>query len=181
MIAVLTAKTLADAIEPRSIYDLVIELSDLPYLDAKQEVVHESTPTDIMDPNAGVITLHEINTIGTLKLQLAELSSSGGGFPIIALDSAEGGGGKRRMYGYIAIKELEHALYTGGLSDETVCTFKIAEQLAGVTRVTDATTRGTAEATCDLSWLIDTAPLVFNIRSPLELVHQVRPLFSPDD
>ncbi|KAJ8475169.1 hypothetical protein ONZ45_g15702 [Pleurotus djamor] len=37
MLSVLVAKTVADALEPKGIYDLVIELSQLPYLDAKHE------------------------------------------------------------------------------------------------------------------------------------------------
>src|ERR1700679_612699 len=35
MLSVLVAKTFADALEPKGIYDLVIELNQLPYLDAK--------------------------------------------------------------------------------------------------------------------------------------------------
>lgn len=37
MLSVLVAKTMADALEPKGIYDLVIELSQLPYLDTKHE------------------------------------------------------------------------------------------------------------------------------------------------
>lgn len=37
MLSVLVAKTVADALEPKGIYDLVIELNQLPYLDAKHE------------------------------------------------------------------------------------------------------------------------------------------------
>lgn len=39
MLAVLVAKTVADALEPKGIYDLVIELSQLPYLDVKEEYI----------------------------------------------------------------------------------------------------------------------------------------------
>lgn len=39
MLSVLVAKTVADALEPKGIYDLVIELSQLPYLDAKHDYV----------------------------------------------------------------------------------------------------------------------------------------------
>jgi chloride channel 3/4/5 len=35
MLSVLVAKTVADALEPKGIYELVIELNQLPYLDAK--------------------------------------------------------------------------------------------------------------------------------------------------
>lgn len=37
MLSILVAKTLADVLEPKGIYDLVIELNQLPYLDAKHE------------------------------------------------------------------------------------------------------------------------------------------------
>ena len=37
MISVLVAKTVADALEPKGIYDLVIDLSQLPHLDSKHE------------------------------------------------------------------------------------------------------------------------------------------------
>ena len=39
MLSVLVAKTVADALEPKGIYDLVIDLSQLPYLDAKHEYI----------------------------------------------------------------------------------------------------------------------------------------------
>jgi chloride channel 3/4/5 len=39
MLAVLVAKTVADALEPKGIYDLVIDLSQLPYLDAKHDPI----------------------------------------------------------------------------------------------------------------------------------------------
>lgn len=39
MLSVLVAKTVADALEPKGIYDLVIELSQLPYLDAKHNYI----------------------------------------------------------------------------------------------------------------------------------------------
>jgi chloride channel 3/4/5 len=37
MISVLVAKTVADILEPKGIYDLVIDLCQLPYLDSKHE------------------------------------------------------------------------------------------------------------------------------------------------
>lgn len=51
MLAVLVAKTVADALEPKGIYDLVIELSQLPYLDAKVDFVWGSlTIADVVSP-----------------------------------------------------------------------------------------------------------------------------------
>jgi len=37
MLAVLVAKTVADALEPKGIYDFIIELNQLPFLNSKHE------------------------------------------------------------------------------------------------------------------------------------------------
>lgn len=51
MLAVLVAKTVADALEPKGIYDLVIELVQLPYLEAKHEYIWgEYHITDVVRP-----------------------------------------------------------------------------------------------------------------------------------
>jgi len=42
MLSVLVAKTVADALEPKGIYDLVIELNQLPYLDSKHEYLWQN-------------------------------------------------------------------------------------------------------------------------------------------
>lgn len=49
MLSVLVAKTVADALEPKGIYDLVIEMSQLPYLDSKHEYLWGSLQiTDVV-------------------------------------------------------------------------------------------------------------------------------------
>ncbi|GAA5978499.1 hypothetical protein JCM11641_007964 [Rhodosporidiobolus odoratus] len=185
MLAVLIAKTVADSIEPRSIYDLVIELADLPYLDAKAEYIHESSPGDIVDREAPIISLDHPNTVASLRTQLAALYASGtaSGFPIVGLTQDEPVVG-RRMYAYIASKELEHGLVLAkarGLGDSSPLTFRAAQAAAkGLTggpgfssgAVTPSGLEGTQEG-MDLSWLTDSAPIVVNVKSPMELLHEM--------
>ncbi|GAA5957454.1 hypothetical protein JCM10213_001324 [Rhodosporidiobolus nylandii] len=192
MLGVLIAKTVADSIEPRSIYDLVIEVSDLPYLDAKTEYIHEATPGDILDSSAPTISLDAPNTVGSLRAQLAELYAEGtaSGFPIIS--SADGAEGEKRMYAYLSAKELEHGLAlaaTRGLPDDAPLTFRTATAAArGLSGHATAFNSGAVTPTAqafsgdfgggagdgmDLSWLTDSAPIVVNVRSPMELLHEM--------
>ena len=172
MLGVLAAKTVADSIEHRSIYDLVIEVAELPYLDAKNNPLHECTPADILDPSAPVISLDEDNTIESLREQLASLyeEGTGCGFPIVAKED-----GGLRMYGYVGSKELEHGLAQagrlGGAANDTPCTFRIAN---GVRHgVSVEASRAQTPSGFDLSWLVDSAPISVSIRSPMELCHEV--------
>ncbi|GAA5887484.1 hypothetical protein JCM5296_002589 [Sporobolomyces johnsonii] len=194
MFAVLVAKTVADAIEPRSIYDLVIEVADLPYLDAKQEYIHASTPGDVLDADVPTISLDADNTVASLRRQLADLYTAGSasGFPIVAQEDASAPG-QQRMYAYVASKELEHGLALArarGLADSTPCTFRVASALrlggggggqgaegartGGSWLPSGAVTPSGAEhGEVDLSWLVDSAPIVVNLRSPMELLHEM--------
>ncbi|BGP36814.1 hypothetical protein JCM10449v2_000716 [Rhodotorula kratochvilovae] len=168
MLAVLLAKTVADRIEPRSIYDLVIEVADLPYLDAKTEYIHDSTPGDILDAAAPTISLTAPNTLGSLRAKLAALYASGSasGFPLVAPDGDAG----TRMYAYCASKELEHGLALArarGLPESARCGFSGAEALARVRSSEGETPE------VDLGWLTDQAPLTISERSPMELLHEM--------
>ncbi|GAA6058723.1 hypothetical protein JCM10212_003411 [Sporobolomyces blumeae] len=214
MFAVLVAKTVADWIEPRSIYDLVIEVADLPYLDAKAEYIHAATPFEVVDADAPFISLDDPNTVASLRQLLVELYHDGraGGFPIVASDHGDPGQQEAneltmpplRMYAYIASKELEHGLALArarGLADSTPVRFRIAEDLRdGTVRsgraggraagggalglsgmVTPLTaedchrgsTSDDGEIDLDLGWLVDSAPIVVNVRSPMELLHEM--------
>lgn len=132
MLSVLVAKTIADALEPKGIYDLVIELSQLPYLDAKHEYVWGSLQiSDVVRPSLAapsravfkaltlpllrqtdrdveVLRVDSENTVKSIRDQLqalVEAGSSDSGFPILRPD-----GEGTRMVGYIGANELEHAL-----------------------------------------------------------------------
>ncbi|GAA5980042.1 hypothetical protein JCM10908_001509 [Rhodotorula pacifica] len=193
MLAVLLAKTVADAIEPRSIYDLVIEVADLPYLDAKAEYLHDASPTDILDAEAPRISLDEENTLASLHAKLTELYASGaaGGFPICgAIYSEDEGHSGDRAYAYIASKELEHGLglaMAQGLPGDTPCSFRTAQAArkggggaaggAGTSSSVPVSGFATPEVSAgesfDLSWLTDQAPLAIRARSPMELLHEM--------
>ena len=133
MLSVLVAKTVADALEPKGIYDLVIDLSQLPYLDSKHEylwgnlqisdvvcvhgfpvILLGGTDTILFLKTARdveVIYLDRKNTVRSLCDQLLRLTAAGhddSGFPILRKESSEDDG--MRLVGYIGANELEHAL-----------------------------------------------------------------------
>ena len=111
MLAVLVAKTVADALEPKGIYDLVIDVQQLPYLDAKHTYLWGNVQVgDVLRRDVPAIMLDEKQTVESLRDMLVEASASGdgdGGFPILRRDAEMDG---YRMVGYIGANELEHAL-----------------------------------------------------------------------
>ena len=111
MLAVLVAKTVADALEPKGIYDLVIDVQQLPYLDAKHTYLWGNVQVgDVLRRDVPAIKLDEKQTVESLRDMLVEASASGdgdGGFPILRRDAEMDG---YRMVGYIGANELEHAL-----------------------------------------------------------------------
>ena len=140
MLSILVAKTIADALEHKGIYDLVIDFSGLPYLDSKAEYIWNGVNvTDAMETEVEVICLDAINTVQSLGEKLDRLARGSGytdgGFPIVSLvassthvppgstplsasigslaDMAEhptSSDSAYQMVGYIAASELEHAL-----------------------------------------------------------------------
>lgn len=77
MLSVLVAKTVADALEPKGIYDLVIELNQLPYLDSKHEYLWGKLQiNDVVSNSEFYITLRIINTQGAHR-QIATEKQSG--------------------------------------------------------------------------------------------------------
>ncbi|KII92590.1 hypothetical protein PLICRDRAFT_102840, partial [Plicaturopsis crispa FD-325 SS-3] len=177
MLAVLVAKTVADALEPKGIYDLVIELSHLPYLDVKTEYLWGTLQiNDATDRDVEVIRLDRENTVESLRDQLQALLNDGHddtGFPILRRDRDDEG---MRMVGYIGANELEHALSI--VADEATnrvsfhTTYSHGDNMASsVSSLIDSTPRlGTDPF--DFSVYMDKAPLTVQSNSPLELVHQ---------
>ncbi|KAF9241627.1 chloride channel [Melanogaster broomeanus] len=177
MLSVLVAKTVADALEPKGIYDLVIELSQLPYLDAKHEYLwsHFSI-NDVTDREADVIRLDNPNTVESLRDQLQALLNAGhddGGFPILRPYGDSGG---MRMVGYIGAGELEHALSIVAEDADEAVNF----QSSGFSRERDLTASYASwfpdnqadEDPFNFCVYMDEAPLTIQSNSPLELVHQ---------
>ncbi|KAK7053320.1 hypothetical protein VNI00_003946 [Paramarasmius palmivorus] len=176
MLSVLVAKTVADALEPKGIYDLVIELQQLPYLDAKHEYLWGDLQIeDITVRDAEVIRLDQTNTVKSLRDQLQILVSYGNddsGFPILRRD---GGDDKLRMVGFIGANELEHALsivadegneevhFDTDRSHHVLASSSISSLLESAQDGIDL---------FDFSIYMDQAPLTVSSNSPLEMVHQ---------
>ncbi|KAJ9474068.1 putative Anion/proton exchange transporter GEF1 (putative) [Pseudozyma hubeiensis] len=89
MLSILVAKTIADALEHKGIYDLVIDFSGLPYLDSKTEYIWNGVNVaDAMETEVEVISLEAFNTVQTLSEKLDRLARGSGytdgGFPIVS-------------------------------------------------------------------------------------------------
>ena len=89
MLSILVAKTIADALEHKGIYDLVIDFSGLPYLDSKTEYIWNGVNViDATETEVEVISLNAINTVQSLSEKLDRLAAGSGytdgGFPIVS-------------------------------------------------------------------------------------------------
>jgi chloride channel 3/4/5 len=174
MLAVLVAKTTADALEPKGIYDLVIDLSQLPFLDAKVEYLWGKLQIiDATDREVDVIRADRVNTVESLRDQLQSLLSSGrddGGFPILREVDSDGAA---KMIGYIGTNELEHALSLvaddGGEEVRFHTMFArdlAASSISSLNEFSDTDP-------FDFSVYMDQAPLTIQSNSPLQLLHQL--------
>lgn len=111
MIAILTAKWTADALQPKGIYDLIIELNDHPYINAKENhTFGASKITDLLPSAAATARIcidvtHEARVCSSaLRKMVARTRRDAyedGGFPIIC-------GGS--LVGYIASPDITLAL-----------------------------------------------------------------------
>ncbi|SAL99342.1 hypothetical protein [Absidia glauca] len=105
MISVMVAKWVADAIFVEGIYDLLIDMKGLPYLEARKEYVHTLTILELTEYLSTIDLDHPV-TVGTLKTKLRANASIGygedGGFPLLSDGNV--------IQGYIASHELTHAI-----------------------------------------------------------------------
>ncbi|KAG8987989.1 hypothetical protein FRB90_003038, partial [Tulasnella sp. 427] len=173
MLAVLVGKTVADAIEPKGIYDLVITLAQLPYLDHKQEYLWGAYQiTDIADRSVPVIQSDQENTVKSLFDKLQEAVSTGivEGFPLITDD--------RKVIGYIGTNELEHALAQVADDPDAECQFRRAQTRRQSFDATSFTSSMNEDGIgfrdpFDFSLYMNRAPLCVPSHAPLELVQQM--------
>lgn len=176
MLAVLVAKTVADALEPKGIYELVIELSQLPYLNARHQYLWGSfTVSDVTDRDVDVIDVGNLNTVHTLRDQLARLVRAGyadTGFPILNTDAT----GKSRMLGFIGGNELEHALsIVAEKADHPIFFHSDSGQRFRRRTLSSSSISSLIDVDGDsfnFSVYMDKAPLTISVNSPLELVQQ---------
>ncbi|KAI8084876.1 chloride channel [Halteromyces radiatus] len=105
MIAVMVAKWVADALFVEGIYDLLIDMKGLPYLESRKEYIHTMTVLDLTEYLSTIDLDHPL-TVETLKTKLQKNADLGygedGGFPIISQGNV--------LHGYIASHELTHAI-----------------------------------------------------------------------
>ncbi|EIN11917.1 hypothetical protein PUNSTDRAFT_61841 [Punctularia strigosozonata HHB-11173 SS5] len=181
MLSVLVAKTVADALEPKGIYDLVIDLNQLPYLDGKHDPLWGDLQiSDVVNRDVEVIRVDRENTVKSLCDQLQQLLSSGtddSGFPILRPDDRKDGGGMR-MIGYIGASELEHALSIVADEADSPVSFRVtqAHQHGDITSSSISSLAETsiyaAGDPFDFSVYMDQAPLTVQSNAPLELIQE---------
>ncbi|TIB66930.1 hypothetical protein E3P77_01929 [Wallemia ichthyophaga] len=188
MLSILIAKTLADTIEQKGIYDQLIDMNRLPYLDAKHEYKFgKDSVTDVATKKIPVIRIDVEHSVCTLLDKLDTLVLKGlsdSGFPLIIEDE-----GVVRLVGYIAANELEHAL--DSLSHNPTAGVRFAQfdtlQNSILTQSTSKSNNNRnppkrfSTVVCDgaplsanpydLSAYCDLSPLVVRPEAPMALVH----------
>jgi len=154
----------------------VIDLSQLPYLDAKHEYLWGNLQiNDVTDRGVEVIRVDRENTVETLRDQLQAALGSGHddtGFPILRTDKHDTG---LRMIGYIGASELEHALSIVAEEASQHVRFHTTYAHGDVGASTSSVNEGTEQGMEDLfdfSVYMDQAPLTITSNSSLELLHQ---------
>nr|XP_018261404.1 voltage-gated chloride channel [Kwoniella dejecticola CBS 10117]OBR83562.1 voltage-gated chloride channel [Kwoniella dejecticola CBS 10117] len=179
MLGVLTAKTVADGLEKKGIYDLVIDLNQLPYLDQKHEYLWGSRrASSVADKTVPILRADKPHTVRSLTgklLELVRLGMADTGFPILVKEKS-----CLRVVGFLGMNELEHAL--SELSDEPDATLNLMPDDASSHRrrssamsifsFADSYADG-QWSPYDLSRYIDRAPITVQLHSPLELVQQL--------
>lgn len=165
-LAVLTAKWTADAIEPLSIYDLLIDMNQYPFLHAGAKPVFDTELGDIVPrvrPER-IIDISETPLVpaSELRLKLQLLHAAGeldGGLPILR---------NNILVGLLPAPDLEFALDTLAEDAENKqCLMATDVYYSGFDddEVDDPNPT-------DLTPFVDPAPIALDIHSPMDLVYQ---------
>ncbi|ORX49047.1 hypothetical protein DM01DRAFT_1338223 [Hesseltinella vesiculosa] len=105
MISVMVAKWVADAVFVEGIYDLLIDMKGLPYLEARKEYVHNMTLLELTE-YLDTIDIDQPIQVGDLKQKLKANAAMGygedAGFPLLSDGNL--------LRGYIATHELTHCI-----------------------------------------------------------------------
>ncbi|GFZ49454.1 Probable chloride channel protein UM03490-D [Saitozyma sp. JCM 24511] len=201
MLSVLVAKTVADGLEKKGIYDLVIDLNGLPYLDSKHEHlwggrrVSEVAETQI--PTLRADRDHTVRSLTGRLLELVRTGMTDTGFPVLVKDrlgaggagpSGEMGGDERGVLrwgviysGILGVICFQRDLCKAELADEPDATLNLMPEDRGShPRSSVMSIFSFADSfhepghnPYDMSRYIDRAPITVQVQSPLELVQQL--------
>lgn len=169
-LSVLVAKWTADALEPLSIYDLLTDMNNYPFLDNKIRPIFTSELADIT-PRVRTHRLIDISnsplvSARGLRRKLELLRKSGeidGGLPILRFGA---------LVGLIPAPDLEFALDKLGDEGDSLCLMATSVPYLG--DGTDDDEEGARERDpTDFTPYIDPAPVALDIHSPMDLVYQV--------
>ncbi|EAW06390.1 chloride channel protein [Aspergillus clavatus NRRL 1] len=164
-LAVLCAKWTADALEPRSIYDLLTDMNSYPFLDNKIQLLSDAELGDIVRPirRSRIIDISESSLVPATELRskLQHLLMAGeldSGLPILRDDI---------LCGIIPAPDLEYALDTIEDEEHTVCLMSMDSSSAVLDQDYDH-----GIIWVDFRRFIDPAPISLDIHSPVDLVYQ---------
>jgi len=107
MVACMTSKWVADAFGKKGIYDAHIDLNAYPYLDAKEEFVHQTTAADVMHPKPGTheslnVITQDTMTVGQVQSLLK--SNAHNGFPVVVSRESQ------YLVGFVLRRDLRLAI-----------------------------------------------------------------------
>ncbi|KKA21150.1 Voltage-gated chloride channel (ClcA) [Rasamsonia emersonii CBS 393.64] len=165
-IAVLCAKWTADAIEPRSIYDLLIDMNSYPFLDNKTHPICDAELGDLVPPvrkhriidisNSPLVPARELREKLDYLLMAGELDS---GLPIVR---------DNILVGLIPAPDLEFALDKLEDEDNELCIMSVDRSYTDIQEGND----DNRASWRDFTPYIDPAPVALDIHSPIDLVYQ---------
>ncbi|PYH43115.1 chloride channel protein [Aspergillus saccharolyticus JOP 1030-1] len=164
-LAVLCAKWTADAIEPRSIYDLLTDMNAYPFLDNKLQPLSDGQLGDLIRPlrASRVIDISDSPFVPApeLRSKLQSLLIAGeldSGLPILR---------DNILVGLIPAPDLEYALDNLEDEENTLCLMALDVSSA----VSDSEDLENTDWV-DFNQYIDPSPMALDIHSPIDLVYQ---------
>lgn len=182
MITILTAKWVAEAFQPKGIYDLIIDLNEHPYLDIKQTPTYGKTClVDLLPPRTNRsrstidVTCHKAIKSSELASKLHWIRTQGyedGGFAIIRDD---------QLIGYMALSDVSLGLDLIGMVstmdqdivvDPSACTVSEAGcDTFGEDLTSQLYANQTSRRTVvDFGAIIERAPLAVSKETSMEMV-----------
>ncbi|PVU84601.1 hypothetical protein BB559_007536 [Furculomyces boomerangus] len=161
MIAIITAKLVADAWNPSSIYEMIMSLAGYPFLDTTTNYIfNKQYASELVNHDSPFISIDQINTISVLTPLIYEIMQEGYGDVGVAIVNQN-----MKLVGCISCVELSSALLR--IADWPPETEVFFEKKCGQLTV------GSSSGLNDFSYLVNQAPLSVKSKAPVELVNQL--------